>query len=469
MRFFDGLVLRALRPWLSAILSRWELMPKFGKPRTVNEQALLDRCESWVYKCALTNAQAVAAVPLRLYVRGGTKRFSTRKLTDRQKQYIGTITKADSDDVDEITDEGHPLLSLIGDANPAQSGYEVRVFSQLHLELIGNAYWYIGANGLGVPGEIWPLMGQYMKIIPDEQQFVAGYLYGKDSTKQIRFEPDSIIHFAMANPKDLWYGMSPLQAACKAADRSTAMGDYQQEFFDNSARVDMAITVPEGTPKTERTALYKEWLQKFQGKGKRWLPLVLTGDMSVEQLSFAPSDTGIIEAAKFSREEIATIFGIPMTMLEISASRAEAEAQLWGYATYTLLPRLRLLESVLNERLATRFDERLFLAFDNPVPENVQQLAEQDDKYLRNFVYTINEVRARQGLEPVEYGDMPINPQSGMPILTESPAPAPFRSMTPTEKSLPPMRAGERRFYEAVLPLLDRQRREVVGNLERGG
>jgi hypothetical protein len=169
-------------------------------------------------------------------------------------------------------------------------------------------------------------------------------------------------------------------------------------------------------------------LEKYQGKGKRHLPGVLLGDMGIETFTFSPMDAALIEQAKFSREEIFGIFGVPMTFVEISAARAEAEAHQWLYAKYTLSPRLKRFEQTLNERLVPMFDptERLFLAFDDCVPENEQFELDEEDRRLRNWSITVNQARAARGEDPVEWGDMPLNYNNGLPILTEPQLPPLF-------------------------------------------
>lgn len=468
-------IAKALLPYLVSTPD-YERVPTRGKSRPTGTESLLRRYESWVYKCASINAAAIAAVPLHLYVKGGTQRFPT-KAVPRRKAVA-------EDGVQEITD--HPMLDMLQAANPLQTGVELQELTVLYQELTGNAYWYMARNALGVPEAIYPLMPQYTTIVPG-QQGIEAYLYGRTTIEQVRYEAEEVIQFRYPNPSDLYYGWSPLQAALRAVDRNRSMADYQQEFFDNSARIDFAITVPTGTPAAERDAILKMWLEKHQHKSKRHLPGVLTGDMDIKTFSFSPQDAALIEAAKFSREEIANIFGVPMTFLEISTARAEAEAHQYTYALYTLTPRLRRMEQVINERLVPMYDQsgRLFVEYEDCVPENEQLEIDEHDKYLRNFTITINEVRADKGLEPVEYGDMPINPSNGMPILTK-PEPPPVFGQQPrrgNEETPPkmvhrigctcnvkapqaPLTEGERELQRYAEKWFSGMRADVISNVE---
>ena len=69
--------------------------------------------------------------------------------------------------------------------------------------------------------------------------------------------------------------------------------------------------------------------------------------------------------------------------------------------------------SNLNEDLLPRFDDsgRLFLAYDNPVPEISEIKLQENVQLLMNGAKTPNEVREEYKLPPLPGGDvlMPIN------------------------------------------------------------
>jgi len=416
MTFWERI--KAALPWRVTV-SRFDILPSRGKARPRDYASLVGRNESWVYKCANLNAASLASIPLRLYIRGSTRRFPTRELSPKQRAEPGAA------EVQEIT--AHPLLELLADANPTITGYELRELTAEYLELVGNAYWWLERGPLGVPKGIYPLMSQWVSIVPGDEG-VAGYVYGVTQNNQIRYDAREVVHFRYPNPSDQFYGIGPLQAALKAVDRFTAMSDYQQEFFDNSARPDFTLTFPSGVPQAERERVLEHWKTLHAGKSHRHAPGYLVGDMKLDVHAFSPQDSSLIEAAKLSREEIAGIFGIPMTFLEISAARAEAEAHQYLYARFTLTPRLRRMEQVLNERLVPLFDPngRLFLAYDDCIPESVELRLKEDETYLKTAVRTVNEVRAAHGLEPVDWGEVPINYATGLPIGVTTPvAPAP--------------------------------------------
>ena len=407
-------ILKRFKP----LLSKYEMMTSRAKWRSADYRALVAKYRSWVYVCAKKNSETVAQTRIRLYVRGRVTngRFPTRDLTKKEHGYLTKQRQESTEDVREILE--HPLLKLLRLANPYMTGMELLELSGLYQELTGNAYWYLEKNGLGTPTEIWPLMSQHTWIVPDKTDFVKGYVYGKtmDDAEAQFYTPDQVMHFRLPNPADQWYGMAPLKAALSAVNRAEAQAEYEQALWDNNARPDFAIKAPIGMTKEQKERLYQFWMSKHRGTKRAGRPIILTGDQSIEKLGWSPKDTGLILAAKFNREEIADIFGVPMTMLEVSKSRAEAEAGLYAYAVHTIQPRIRRMEQVLNEELVPLFDERLFVAFDNPVPESRDLELKEMDTLAKNGITTRSELRLREGFPHDAQFDEALVPAGMVPI-----------------------------------------------------
>lgn len=396
--------------------SRFELLEGRAKWRASDFKSLVAKYKSWVYICVDKKAQTCAQTRVRLFLHGTTKRFPTRGLTKGERAYLSKQRQESTEDVREIIE--HPLLKLLRLANPRMTGVENFSLTNIYLDITGNAYWYLEKNGLGTPTEIWPLMSQYTWIVPGTTDFVKGYLYGKsmDDTEARAYTPDQIIHFRLPNPADQFYGVGPLRAALPAVNRAEAQAEYQQALWDNNARPDFAITAPIGMTQDQKERLLQSWYARHRGPKRAGKPLILEGDMGIEKMGWSPRDTGLILAAKFDREEIANIFGVPMPMLETSKSRAEAEAALYAFAMHTIQPRLRLKEQVVNEELAPLFDERLFIAFDNPVPESRELELKEIDIFSKNGITLRSEVRLREGLPHDPQFDEALIPAGMVPV-----------------------------------------------------
>jgi len=389
-----------------------------AKKRGDSPAAVMQKFKNWPYRCASLNGSTVASVPLRLFVKGAA--------TDRSKGWykpsiVSAKTKQDllrrkaiapSDSVIELTE--HPVLDLLRLANPREVGFTLIELTTIFQEMVGNAYWYMEPYAdpirAGQPMNLWNLFPQHMKVVPTKDgKGVMGYLYGT-APKQIAFKPEEIIHFRYPNPNDALYGLGPAQAGIHAIDRKAAMDEYKQAMYDNHCRPDFVITVPEDTTPAELESLQRQFKKMFKSRrgggvnivGKPW---VTTGDKKIETLSFQPRQMQDIDQAKLDRDEICQMFGVPITMLEISKSRAEAEAGEYGYMLHTIEPRLRRMEQFLNENLAAKYDPRLFFAFDDPVPENREALKAEVVETFAAKLITKNEGRQALGYDPVDGGD----------------------------------------------------------------
>src|SRR5262249_2153901 len=148
------------------------------------------------------NASNVASTPLRLYVRtkeGQKKtRWRTRKLEPVERRalsrHLRNKARANSTtaligfdgEVEEVTDPDHPINRLL--AHPEQtendlglSMYDHRYMTQLYVESVGRAYWYIGdRDAFGVPKSLNLLRSHFVREVPDTsgEKYLAYYEYG---------------------------------------------------------------------------------------------------------------------------------------------------------------------------------------------------------------------------------------------------------------------------------------------------
>lgn len=214
-----------------------------------NHQRAVDSCRSWVFAAANINAQAVASVPIRLYAKkgNGRKLYKTRSVPRHQKQYLlgdghgdarpsnGVLRKiADfGEDMEEVT-ESHPIIELLSSTNPFLNGFDMTVLRILYGELTGNAYLHpVIDEDSGLPAELWPLAPQFTEVIPDEDEFISGYLYGISADRKQVFERDEVIHFRRPNPGNLYYGLGKIEAAYGAVLSNQAVHDMDLAMFQN--------------------------------------------------------------------------------------------------------------------------------------------------------------------------------------------------------------------------------------------
>jgi HK97 family phage portal protein len=441
-------------------------------PSTLPED-LINRYTGWVYTCASKNSISAAQIPLRLYGSVPTSksksRFKTKTVKSDVKQHLWqnqSIRKYMNQavDVEEIVE--HPFLDLMYNANDFMNGFDLLELLFLHQELTGNTFWHITKDPIGKPIEIWPLYPQHIKIITHKQKFISGFEFSINSNEKIVYEPEEVVHFYYANPHTPIIGLGRLQAVVIAADMSTAMGQYETALMQNMARPDKAIILPAeaGNPnKEDMERLQKAWYKRHGGIKKAGKVAFLTGGAKIEDLSLSPRELNYLQGRKATLEEIAGVFGVPMSKVTTdNVNRANAESGEYQYMKDTILPMLRRTEQKMNEKLLPMFDaENIFVAFDNPVPQDRDFRLKERESNIKSGYSNINEERQEDGRDDVEWGDIPLLPMNLQPLGTELPQkevqqniPEPKPEPKKQQKKIEPLRLPSARHniqYETKL------------------
>lgn len=407
----------------------------FGQSEKMKAAELLKHYRHWVYRAATMNANSVAAVPLRLYVTTNRsqksypnmrKGIDTKPVSKQQFKWLeknsGLVRRLSKAVLVEEVIE-HPFLSLWESANQQYDGFELKELWELFAELTGDAYLWMQLNSLGIPQSFWVLQSQHLTIVPGEgDEFIRGYIYGTSFDNQVALEANEVAHLRFPNPHNVFYGMSPMQSVISAVKRKEDMDAYEASLLKNNARPDFLIK-HKGKVNTKTLKEIRErWMQLYSG-GKSGMPAVLEGEMELEKLGFSPREMAFLKGQKFSRDEILNAFGVPISKVTTEAvNLANADIGETQYQRDTIVPRLKRQEQKLNQDVLPKFDDRLFVAYDNPVPEDKAFALEKSDRYLKNGVITINEVREKEGLEPVSWGKSAWMPFNLLPVGSERPA-----------------------------------------------
>lgn len=371
---------------------------------------------SWVYAAATINANAVAALPLRLYAKRDESLAPTRAIERRRKAYMMGDGQGDQrpssvvmrkaamygDDFEEVVGP-HPVLDLLGEANPFLNGFDLAVLRILYGELTGNAYLHpVVDEATGLPSELWPLASHYVEVIPCEDNFIKGYLYGQNAQMKQVFQTDEVIHFRRPNPGNLFYGLGKVEAAYGSIVANDAVHEMDISTFANQARPDYAVVV-KGTPSGDQLDRFQQQVEnRLKGSRKDGSFITVTGDVQFTPLNFPPKDLAGREEIV---EEIAAVFGVPVSMLKANdPNLASAQTGFAQWREGTILPLCRMDEQELNQSLLPLFglEETHCLAYDNPVPTDRAFELQERQTAVAGGWRTPNEARLEEGREPVE-------------------------------------------------------------------
>ena len=402
------------------------------KPSTKSQ--FVDSNLGWVYICVKLNFQAVGSQRLRLYVskEAKGKKYLTIKTrpVDRQRLkwlYLkpdldSWLTKAE--EIEEVTE--HAYLDLMKEVNPYHTSRDLKEFTTMFADLTGECYWLLLKDGLKVPRQIWVIPSQYMNPVYGDSldKAIIGYKYERGNVKLV-LKPEDVVMFTTPNPKNIFTGFSCIKGVADAVYIQSQMNEFETSIFENRARVGGVIEETENVGKPTRERFKEKLSQTHTGPKKAGKMMYLPKGLKYTKDAMTPVELNFIEGRKGNREEICTGLNVPFGMFDPHANRAVAEAAGYQHAKTGILPRCERFSDKMNERVLPLFDEKLFCAFDDPVPQNRELILKEQIGRVKGNIMLINEARAEQGLEPIDGGDEMLVDNRLIPISMAGATPTP--------------------------------------------
>ncbi len=275
----------------------------------------------------------------------------------------------------------HPVLQLLKNPNPRQSGAEIFEALYSYLHTAGNAY----LEAAIVEGEVrglFMLRPDRMRVVSGKDGWPVAYDYTAGD-RTIRLSQNSqplpkILHMRLFHPLDDHYGLAPLEAARFSLDTHNAAAKWNKALLDNAARPSGALvySAASGNLTKEQFERLKQELEAgFQGAANAGRPMVLEGGLDWKSMALSPRDMDFIEAKNAAAREIALAFGVPPMLLGIPgdntyANYAEANRVFWRQS---VLPLVHRVTAMLGRWLEPAFAGRFQIV---PVLDDIEALSE---------------------------------------------------------------------------------------------
>jgi hypothetical protein len=114
----------------------------------------------------------VATTEWRVYVQRGPDGRAVRNRMIQRGGYPqrGRLVRKMEADGDLEPLESHPAIDLINNANVVQTGVMARRVTQIQLDAVGEAFWLLERDALGMPVGIWPLAPHWIQETPTPQR-----------------------------------------------------------------------------------------------------------------------------------------------------------------------------------------------------------------------------------------------------------------------------------------------------------
>lgn len=396
----------------------------YRKHREPTQKQLLEELKNTAWSCASINAAVCASFPPKLYVTTGRGQRAPKCLTKALAHEVEARLRAaphlaahthGAQAIEEVVE--HPLLALLRKVNTTHNAFELWELTQLYLEVHGCAYWLLQEeDALGTPEAIWILPSQ--NVTPrraTESGEIVDYYEYRSAGGIARYNPDDVIRFQLPDPRDPYNGgLSPLRACFEQVALASEYAGMKRAVYDNTGVPSVVLSPAEVIGADERDRLEEQWERKFR-RGGSGRVLVAESGVRVDVLSHSMGDLAALADMKATKEDIANAFHVPLPFLSGDTNLANMQAADHLHRALAILPRLRRRDEKLNEQLIPRYDPsgRLFLASEDPTPQEQARVLRQQESDLRFGVRTVNEIRAERGLPPVPWGGRPFRFDAG--------------------------------------------------------
>ncbi len=276
-----------------------------------------------VFSCINIKANALCVIPLKTYI----------------------YTK--NGKADYISSKLYNLLRYEPNPNLTAALYK-KMISQ-DLDLRGNHYTQIVRNGLGEVAALYPLVADKMDV-SFAKSGKKVYAYNGKILKS-----HQVLHIFDIPDTHGLKGLSRIEYAKESLQFAKNSGKYGNEIFKNATAPSGAFEMTGELGEEAYIRLKKDLNEKYAGLKNAGTPLLLEGGLTFKPLSLKNSDAEWLESRKFNREEVASIFGVPVPMLNDSSNTAygNLEQKYLEFYTGTILPVTTILEEQFRQSLLT--------------------------------------------------------------------------------------------------------------------
>lgn len=333
-----------------------------------------------VYSCIRIKMNALSVIPIKLYRTNG---------------------------LDKIEDTNNPLYNILRyepNKDLTASMYK-KIISQ-DLDIRGNHYSQIVRNGLGQVTGLYPLVAEKMSVRWDTTNSRKKiYEYGG-----MVVSPDRILHiYDIPDSEDL-KGISPIEYAKNALEFASNTAQHGNQLFRNGA-------IPSGVFEHEKALndeafkrLKDDLTSKYSGLKNLGKPMLLEDGLKFNPMNIKNSDAEWLASRKFNREEVASIFGVPVAMLNDSenTSYGNLEQKYLEFKDNTIFPLTTNIEERMRQKILTPIQKELLsikFSYNNLMRVDAKTRTEYYKARFETASISPNEIRRYESENGFEGGD----------------------------------------------------------------
>jgi HK97 family phage portal protein len=321
---------------------------------------------------------------------------------------------------------GHPLHRVI-----TREPYPYYTAFNFRRDIIadacfGNAFAKIHTKG--------NMRARYFEHIPPENvtlyyaedgslYYLVNYGWGAARKTEVLFQHE-ILHVRGMSIEQ-WQGIDIAKTFSSSLSMSIDATEYGGNFFHNNANIGGVVEHPGALTPVQRQMIEDKINAKHTGKGNAGGTMVLDAGMKYQKSGTNPQEAMLNETRMFQAYESCRIFGVPAHMINVLDRSTFNNIEMMdnGFVKYCLVPWAEQFEQEVDAKtltIAEKDANDVFTRHDlsGLMRGDMKSQAEYDDKMLKNMVFTINDVRRRNNLNTVPWGDLPYA-QAGVTPVNE--------------------------------------------------
>jgi len=224
-------------------------------------------------------------------------------------------------------------------------------------------------------------------------------------------------------------GLSPLAVCRRSFGAAIDTDQAAAAMFRNGIRPSGVMTTDESLAPDVRLKAEELLTEKFVGARNLGKPMLLDRGVKWTQLSINPEDAQMLESRQFSVEDICRIFEVDPHLVGHTAGNTQLGSsisdQTLSLLKFKMRKRLKRIEGALEKQLLTRADRRAGVTIEFNVEGFLRADSAGRAQYydiMKQFM-TKNEIRALEGLGPVEGGDVLMAQMQDVPLARALAAP----------------------------------------------
>lgn len=229
---------------------------------------------------------------------------------------------------------------------------------------------------------------------------------------------DDVLHVvgSMLMPGDL-RGRSPIDTLKENIGLAISLEGFAARFFGQGTQTTGVIEYPGALNAEQAENLAKSFDRMHKGYRKAHKTGILSGGATFKPTQIANDQAQMLDSRRLSVEDIARAYRVPTDMIGLNnggQSYNSVEMKMISFVTHTLRPWLAKLEDAFSELLP----DGAYLSFstDELLRGDYATRIEGYSKMLQNGVFTVNEVRRKENMRPIEDGDTARVPLTNIDI-----------------------------------------------------